>query len=122
MAVSVLDRQAETVAVIGGHLPRGMPILLASEDGVKTPLGTMKIDKELREKFEKQVSSRPDNHADNTVEVLLPMVHYFFPRAELLWLRFPAEMPSVEAGKLLADTAASLGRRIVVIGSTDLTH
>ena len=128
MAVSSLDSNAETVAVIGGHLPQGMPVLLAGEDGVKTPLGTMKIDGELREKFKKlvscksQVSCLEDRRADNTVEVLLPMVHYFFPRAELLWLRFPAEIASFEAGKLLAEAAFSLGRRLAVVGSADLTH
>ena len=121
-AVSALDPKADTVAVIGGHLGRGMPILMAAEEGVKTPLGSMKIDEELREEFGKQVRSQPDRYADNTVEVLLPMVHYFFPRSELLWLRFPADISSFEAGKLLEKTASSLGRRLVVLGSTDLTH
>ena len=121
-AVSSLDREAETVAVIGGHLGEGMPVLFAEEDGVKTPFGTMIIDSELRDVFKKQVSSRPDKYQDNTVEVLLPMVHYFFPSAKLLWLRFPAELSSFEAGKLLARSAESLGRHIVVLASTDLTH
>jgi AmmeMemoRadiSam system protein B len=121
-AISVLDSEAETVAVIGGHLPPGMPVLLAEEDGVKTPLGLMKIDGELREQFIKRISTRPDRYQDNTVEVLLPMVHYFFPRAQLLWARFPAELASFEAGKVLAETAWALGRRIAVLSSTDLTH
>ena len=132
MAVSSLCREAETVAVIGGHLPAGMPLLAAEEEGVKTPFGTMKIDAELREAFKKQVFAginpagnigvRSDRYQDNTVEVLLPMVHYYFPRSELLWLRFPAEISSFEAGKLLAESARNLGRRIAVLASTDLTH
>ena len=127
MAISCLDRKAETVALIGGHLPPGMSVLVAEEDGVKTPLGAINIDKQLREEFKKRLASemnpaRPDRYQDNTVEVLLPMVHYFFPKAQLLWLRFPAELSSHRAGKLLAESAAKLGRRCVVIGSTDLTH
>jgi AmmeMemoRadiSam system protein B len=122
LAVSSLGSEAETVVVIGGHLPRGMPVLAAREDGVKTPLGAMMIDKELREAFEKQVSTVPDSYQDNTVEVLLPMAHYFFPESKLLWLRFPAELSSFEAGKVLAETAMNLGRRIAVLSSTDLTH
>jgi AmmeMemoRadiSam system protein B len=120
-AVSSLAR-ADTVAVIGGHLPRGMPILIAAEEGVRTPLGIMEIDRELRDKFAKQISYKPDNYQDNTVEVLLPMVHYFFPDAKLLWLRFPADISSFDMGKLLGKTAATLGRRLVVVASTDLTH
>jgi AmmeMemoRadiSam system protein B len=122
LAVASLDPSAETVAVIGGHLPPGMPILLAAEDGVETPLGIMEIDKELRKEFENRVSSRPDNYNDNTVEVLLPIVRYFFPEARLLWMRFPAGLLSFDAGKLLEDAAKALKRRIVVLGSTDLTH
>ena len=126
MAVSSLNRKAETVAVIGGHLPGGMPLLAAGEEGVKTPLGTMEIDRELREEFKKQAaglnSVQADRYQDNTVEVLLPMVHYFFPSAKLLWLRFPAELSSFEAGKALAESGRSLGRKLAVLGSTDLTH
>ena len=132
MSVSSLDRDAETVAVIGGHLPKGMPVLAAEEEGVITPLGTMKFDRQLVEEFKKRLSSelksggmnsvRPDRYQDNTVEVLLPMVHYFFPQAKLLWLRFPAELSSFEAGKLLAESAKKTGRRLAVLASTDLTH
>jgi len=121
-AVSSLISEAETVAVIGGHLPDGMPVLAAAEDAIKTPLGTMTIDAELREAFMQKQETRPDRYQDNTVEALLPMVHYFFPEAKLLWLRFPASLSSFEAGKLLAETAASLGRKMVTIASTDLTH
>jgi AmmeMemoRadiSam system protein B len=122
LAASSLEAEAETVAVIGGHLSRGMPVLAAREDGVKTPLGAMMIDKELGEAFGKRISTAPDRYQDNTVEILLPMTHYFFPEAKLLWLRFPAEISSFEAGKILAETAVNLGRRIVVLSSTDLTH
>jgi len=136
-AVSSLNSKAETVVVIGGHLPGGMPFLVAEEDAVKTPLGNMTIDVELRNGFREKFETRqdlirsdgirpdcirPDRYQDNTVEVLLPMVHYFFPKAELLWLRFPASLQSFEAGKLLAETAVSLGRNIAVLASTDLTH
>ena len=122
MAVSSLDREAGTVAVIGGHLPAGMPVLAAEEEGARTPFGIMKIDTELRDEFSKSVSARPDRYRDNTVEVLLPMVHYFFPHSQLLWLRFPAEISSFDAGKLLAGAANRLGRRLAVLASTDLTH
>ena len=122
LAVSSLVPDAETIVVIGGHLGGGMPLLAAPEDGVLTPLGTMSIDKELRLEFGKRVSFKPDLYQDNTVEVLLPMVHYFFPRSKLLWLRFPAEMSSFEAGKILYETAMDMKRRIAVLASTDLTH
>jgi AmmeMemoRadiSam system protein B len=121
-AVSAPDPEAETVAVIGGHLPAGMPPLFAEEDGVRTPLGDLLIDGEFRELLKKDLGGRPDRYQDNTVEILLPMVRYYFPRSRLLWIRLPAETASLEAGEAIARTAALLNRKTVVLGSTDLTH
>jgi AmmeMemoRadiSam system protein B len=121
-AVAALDRKADTAIVIGGHLPEGYPPLFAMEDAVNTPLGSMTIDADLRETLYKKIKGRPDQYPDNTVEVLLPMVRFFAPNAQLLWLRLPADMNSFDSGKTLADAAKELGRKIIVLASTDLTH
>jgi AmmeMemoRadiSam system protein B len=121
-SVSALEREAETVVVIGGHLPAGAPFLFAGEDAVETPLGVMEIDRELTGRVEQALTGKDDRYRDNTVEVLVPMVHYFFPKAHLVWARFPADFSSFEAGKALAGIADELGRRVAVLGSTDLTH
>ncbi|MDR2144599.1 MAG: AmmeMemoRadiSam system protein B [Treponema sp.] len=113
---------ADTVAVLGGHLPGGVKPLFAMEDACLTPLGEMEIDAELRDLLADSVGGQEDSWADNTVEVLLPIVKYFFPGAKLLWARFPADLSSYQTGKILAKTALSLGRRIKVLASTDLTH
>ncbi|MDR1373453.1 MAG: AmmeMemoRadiSam system protein B [Treponema sp.] len=112
----------DTVAVIGGHLPSGAPALFAEEDGVSTPLGDIFMDGELRDRMKRALSGAPDRYRDNTVEVQLPMIKYFFPHARLLWLRLPAEASSLEAGKLLASLAGELSRKLAVLASTDLTH
>ena len=121
-AATSLNRNIETIAVIGGHLPEGYPPLFAMEDAVNTPLGSMAIDTELRAVLQKKIGGQEDRFPDNTVEVLLPMAHYFFPDASLLWLRLGAGHFSFEAGKTLAIAAKELGRRITVLASTDLTH
>ncbi|MDR2403849.1 MAG: AmmeMemoRadiSam system protein B [Spirochaetaceae bacterium] len=113
---------AETVVVIGGHLPRGYPPLFVEEDDVETPLGVLPVDGEFRDLLRSELGGRPDTFRDNTVEVQLPMVKFFFPRAKLLALRLPAEAASFDAGKGIARIGASLGRRLAVLGSTDLTH
>jgi AmmeMemoRadiSam system protein B len=131
-AVSSLDREAETVAILGGHLAGSSPILVAGEDAFRSPLGLMPMDGELRDVFTAALERKarrsggtgwaPDRYRDNTVEVLVPMVHFFFPRAKLLALRLPADSSSWETGALLAAGAAALGRKLAVLGSTDLTH
>ncbi|MDR2134022.1 MAG: AmmeMemoRadiSam system protein B [Treponema sp.] len=121
-AVSALDPDSQTLAIIGGHLPRGAPPLFALEDAVETPFGPMPVDTELRDALIGELAGRDDSFRDNTVEVLVPMVRFFFPEASLLWVRFPAEESSFEAGRILAQTAAALKRKLAVLGSTDLTH
>ena len=123
LSFKALKKNIDTIVIIGGHLGANSPFLYADEDGINTPLGTMSTDKELL-KFltllEQPIS--PDSYRDNTVEVLLPMAHYFYLDAKLLWLRFPANISSYNAGKKLAEYAKEINRKIVVIGSTDLTH
>lgn len=126
-ALSALREDADIVVVSGGHLPPGHPALFAEEDAACTPLGELPIDSELRslvkDKFLRAgISCGSDNYTDNTVEVLLPAVHRFFPGASLLWLRLGADIRAVEAGALICRAASELGRRAALAGSTDLTH
>jgi AmmeMemoRadiSam system protein B len=121
-AMLSLERDAETVVLIGGHLPGGNSPLIAGEDALETPLGEAPQDMELGAAIAQALDCRPDRYADNSVEVLVPMAHYLFPRAKLLWLRFPAEANALEAGREIARIAGRLGRKLAVLGSTDLTH
>ncbi|MDR3247970.1 MAG: AmmeMemoRadiSam system protein B [Treponema sp.] len=126
-AFAALDKSADTIVILGGHLAARSPVLLVTEDAYRSPLGLMDIDGELRAAlctaFGK--TGHPwaaDRYRDNTVEVLVPLAHYFFPRSRLLALRLPADSSSFQTGQSLADAAKALGRKIVVIASTDLTH
>jgi AmmeMemoRadiSam system protein B len=126
-AIASLDPGAETVVVLGGHLSPGSPFLFAMEDAVRTPLDLFSIDAELRAALNERLDHlaegcAEDRYRDNTIEVLLPMVRFFFRSAQLVWLRLPSHIASYEAGKIIAQTAAQLGRKIDVLASTDLTH
>jgi len=122
LGAASLQRDAETVVILGGHLGAENPPLFAMEDAVRTPFGSMPIDASLRSALIKEIDGAKDGYRDNTVEVLLPMAHYFFPKANLLWLRLPASIESFESGKTISQIAAKLNRKIAVFGSTDLTH
>jgi AmmeMemoRadiSam system protein B len=122
LGAASLIKEAQTVVILGGHLGSGSAPLFAMEDAVKTPFGAMPIDTALRSAMFDEIDGEQDIYRDNTVEVLLPMAHYFFPEAKLLWLRLPADDSSYETGRILSQTAAKLNRKIKVIASTDLTH
>lgn len=117
-----LDPDAETVAVVGGHLSPGDGVLAAFEQGYETPLGTVAADLELLACLRKRLEVAEDRWADNTVEVHLPLLRHLVPRARVLALRAAPSGEALALGEALAACAAQLGRRLVVIGSTDLTH
>ncbi len=114
--------EADTVVVIGGHLPAGSAFLVAPEDGYRTPLGDMAADRELRDELRSRLGAGLDLESDNTVEVQLPLAKARFPDASALWIRAPNDAGSGRLGELLAELEAGSARRLFVLGSTDLTH
>lgn len=117
-----LASDVETVVIIGGHLPPNGGIYAAKEDGYETPLGDLSTDKEVLSGLEEKISLKNDTFSDNTVEVQLPFVKYYFPKATGLGLRVEPTEQAVSLGKAVADVAQELGKKIAVVGSTDLTH
>jgi AmmeMemoRadiSam system protein B len=118
---------AETVVVIGGHLGPSAPILQAPEEGFETPFGIALADLGLREALLAELrgeglSVEADRDVDNTVEVQLPFMGLFAPRSRLLWLRAPSGTDAIRLGECIHRAAASLGRTVAVLASTDLTH
>jgi len=117
-----LDPEAETIVVVGGHLGRSDHPVAAPEEAYATPLGPLAADLQLREALGSKHALGEDDQPDNTVEVQLPLVRYLFPASRALALRAPPHPDSGALGEALERAAAELGRRIVVVGSTDLTH
>jgi len=121
-AMSSLSRMAETVVIIGGHLPESAPCLSLRADEFEVPGGTLRADIELRDQIAGEIPLVADSEPDNTVEVQLPLVRYLFPQARIVGLRAPASLLSLDLGKAIFRAAEATGRGVVVVGSTDLTH
>lgn len=115
-------KDTQTVIIAGGHRPRGSSVLFAAEDAFETPVGSLATDREFANAFGAYVPLEPDAWADNTVEVLLPLVRLRFPEARLLWLRVPNDETSEGLGTVVARVAGELGRCVFFLASTDLTH
>lgn len=119
---------ADTVAIIGGHLFQNSPILYAKESLFETVAGDMAADGELLKALMDELrdsgfpAPQPDAYTDNSVEVLLPLVAALQPKARVIWLRSPPTYEAKELGAALGRASTSLGKKVVCIGSTDLTH
>ncbi len=120
--LSRISRSMDTIVIIGGHLGRADGIVCAFEDAYETPFGPVAADTELLEEIGRNVSVTEDRHSDNTVEVQLPLVHSVIPAARVLGMRAPPSADSERLGAEIFKAAKKLGRRVAVVGSTDLTH
>jgi AmmeMemoRadiSam system protein B len=117
-----IAEDAQTIVVVGGHLAPGSGLLAAFEERYETPLGLLAADLELLELLCDSLPLREDRHADNTVEIQLPLLKYLHPEARALHLRASPSAEALQLGVELAAAAGRLNRKIAVVGSTDLTH
>jgi hypothetical protein len=91
-----------------------------------TPLGEIAIDEELAGaviESKTAISDRNAHDSEHSMEVQVPFIQYLFPDAKIL----PILTPPVEQAIRLGEIVASLisidnERKIVCLGSTDLTH
>ncbi len=121
-AAASLRRDAGCVVVVGGHLGVRDAVRAAFEDAFETPLGAVGADVELLEAVRQRIDVVEDRAADNTVEVQLPLLAALFPAARVVAFRAPPSGRARELGLAVRDAAVALGRDVVVLGSTDLTH
>lgn len=121
-SINQLYKNPDTVVVIGGHLPPDSPLYYSFEDIYETPLGDFILDRPFMNELLKKINFLKDFSSDNTVEVIIPIVKYFYPKAKLISLRVGSGLEAVQLGNLIYKISMELNRKIVVLGSTDLTH
>lgn len=119
-------RTPETVVLFGRHLRPSSGNYIMKEGSWATPLGDLAVDEELGEKLSKDFSFHIETahryEQDNTIELQLPFIKHFFPDAKILPIGAPPHPDAVKIGERAVELAESLGRTLVVLGSTDLTH
>ena len=120
------DPAPDVVVVFGMHLHPKSPNYMMAEGAWETPFGAIEIETSMADRlsdlFSFNIETAYQNTQDNTIEVQLPFIKYFFKNARLLPIGVPPSPDSLEIGKAVVQIADDLGLRIVVIGSTDLTH
>jgi AmmeMemoRadiSam system protein B len=112
----------DLAVVLGGHLPSDAPVIAFGEEEWATPLGPLKIEGELNDLLTGEqtpyIWRGPTD--DNTIEVQLPLVKLFCPKAVLWPLRVPPSSAALALGRLLAELSKT--RSVLLVASTDRTH
>jgi len=118
------NKKTDLVVLYGGHMgPDELPRVL-TEEACETPLGEIDIDQEFLKAVMERVEVKEESPSagDNTVEVQLALIKYFFPDARLFAIRPPFSTKAIDLGREIARIAKERGLSILAIGSTDLTH
>jgi MEMO1 family protein len=114
--------QPQAVCIFGGHLGGNSPPLLVTDDAWDTPLGELPLATEFYAPLAKHLTLQEEYPGDNTIEVQIPFIKYFFPNAKALALRSPHSDTAIELGQAVAAVAKEIKVSILAFGSTDLTH
>ncbi len=114
----------DRIVVLGGHSGAGSPSIVYTDDAWETPFGPLTMDSATAREL---VSSgfgveAGRGFADNTVEVQLPFVKYFFPDTPVIAVHAPASEAAVELSAALDDLLTKKGLKVFYLGSADLTH
>lgn len=116
----------DTLVIFGRHLHPGGKNYIMMEGSWVTPLGDLEIDRDLAEglasEFSFTVETASRYEQDNTIELQLPFIKYLFPDAKIVPIGVPPTPASLRIGERVADISEDMGRKTLIIGSTDLTH
>ena len=130
MVFSAIKQQHEVVhtfCVFGAtHSYFGQSPAVYDRGNWLTPLGEVAIDEELAEVVldGSPAVSDPDAHiSEHSIEVQVPFIQHFFADAKILPILVPPTENAVVLGKAIGQIiSAAEHKKIVCLGSTDLTH
>ncbi len=117
------DGFPKTFVIIGpNHSGLGSPVATTTED-FETPLGIMKVDREITDKLGKIIVDDPSPHRyEHSIEVQIPFIQYFSNDVKFVPISMAAQdyETAKEVGQELRQAIA--GRDVVIIASSDLSH
>jgi AmmeMemoRadiSam system protein B len=118
--------EPDTCIIFGHHMHTGSGNLIMKRGRWDTPLGHVEVDSAITERLveEFRFTEETASHyqQDNTIEVQLPFIKYFFPETRIVPIGLPPSAASLEIARRVARISEEMGKRAVVLGSTDLTH
>lgn len=120
------EEHVDVIVLFGKHLHRLSPAMILTNCILETPFGNLKVDddfsEELLKRLELNIESAESLRPDNTIELQLPFIKYFFGDTKIVVIGAPLSKLSIKIGEAVAFVAREMGLNIKVIGSTDMTH
>lgn len=118
-----------TVIILGpNHRGVGTLAALSPEDGWKTPMGIVPIEKRLAGLIKQQIPAvLPDSSAhlrEHSLEVQVPFLHYLRPDVSIvpICLAFDNYADCKIIGRGLAAAIRAFDEKVLILASSDMTH
>lgn len=122
------SEEADTYVILGTAHSGFLTAAIDCED-FETPFGIVKIDKEFCSKLVEQKAVQEDKYShirEHSIEVQLPFLQFVnkdnLNSIQIVPIVVGHETDYESLGKTIVSVAKGLGRRIVVIASSDFTH
>ena len=120
------DTAPDVVVLFGMPMhPSQRPVIM-DRGAWATPLGRLAIAENLAnyltERHQFAIETPESANPDNTIELQLPFVRYFFGEIPILTIGIPPSPEAVAIAKTVVEGAQTLELTLKIIGSTDLTH
>ncbi len=119
--------EPETFILLGAvHTGRPRGNSLYARGSWETPIGEVNIDEEVAARLltlmGEDVMNDPAAHlGEHSIEVQVPFIKYLCPNAKIVPIALPPNGTHV-TGRRLGEAVLEIGKKIVVVGTTDLTH
>lgn len=125
-AVGRKNDEVDTFIIFGAsHGYYGREAAVYDTGSWESPLGEIPVDEELADKViatGKGVSNSNAHGTEHSIEVQVPFVQRLFPDAAILPVIVPPVTEAIELGEAVGDIINEVEKKVVFIGSTDLTH
>ncbi|MBI5417352.1 AmmeMemoRadiSam system protein B [Candidatus Poribacteria bacterium] len=98
-----------------------------SDDAWETPLGKIEIEQSAASEIILKTSGLIDNNSkahlhEHSIEVQVPFIQYLFPQAKIVPIMVLPDENAVKIGAILGKIISESKKKIIIIGSSDLTH
>jgi len=116
----------DTFVIFGAaHGYHGSSPAVYAQGSWLTPLGEVAVDEELADSVLKTDTAVADSSAhqdEHSIEVQVPFIQHLFTGAKILPILTPPNERSISLGGVVGEIIKQQKKKIVCIGSTDLTH
>jgi AmmeMemoRadiSam system protein B len=125
-AIKKQHEKVDTFVIFGAaHGYFGQSPAVYDKGSWATPLGEVAIDEELAEAVLKSGAavSDPGAHgSEHSIEVQVPFIEHLFAGAKIVPIIVPPSGQAVALGTSIGEIISANEKKVVCIGSTDLTH